>query len=59
MATADTDGHVALQRGPRYELPVPLGLEGAASLEYLEDYPDKQEQHYLDLFFIMQGKPYN
>jgi hypothetical protein len=28
-------------------------------LEYPEDYPDGQEQHYLDLFFMMQGKPNN
>lgn len=31
----------------------------AMHLEYPEDYPDGTELHYLDLFFIMQGKPFN
>ncbi|MBG0738906.1 hypothetical protein IV500_05650 [Paeniglutamicibacter antarcticus] len=28
-------------------------------LEFPEDYPNGQELYYLDLFFMMQGKPYN
>ena len=31
----------------------------AMHLEFPEDYPDGAEEHYLDLFFMMQGKPYN
>lgn len=31
----------------------------AMHLEFPEDYPDGAEEHYLDLFFMMQGRPYN